>query len=285
MKILLTGASSYVAKYIARGLLSFNHQIIATSRTSPNIKTKNYRWIQHDLSEKPMELNDDEIDIVIHVAGSAWMNRTTIEYVNSNILTTINLEKMIHKLNPKTTFYISSRDIHGEIVDGFIDEETEIINPIIYGHTKYIAENILSENDNPTIIFRMPSIIGIGTHGWINSVFKKMKNNQDIIYTNSKFNNFIHASEISNVIMKFIKNYDYKSSTYVMGCSDLSTSEQILLQMKTLLKSNSKLTEIEQKNNSYTMKVDKLMRIYKTMTVHDTINTYIDELENDKKII
>jgi len=276
MNIFLTGASSYVGKYIAKSLISSGHNIISTSRTDPQIKLSNYRWIQHDLSKSPVEGFDEKIDSVIHVAGSAWMNKSTKEYVESNILTTMNLGSFVKKLKPKITFYISSRDIHGEVKGDNINEESPIINPIIYGHTKYIAENILLEQ-GPTIILRAPSIIGIGTHGWIDSVYKKMKINEEVKFTNSKFNNFIHASEISKIIQKFIEESKFQSSTYVLGCSDVSTSKKVLTQMKNLLNSNSKLTEISTTNSSYTMKVDKLMRIYKTMTVERTIDLYIKE--------
>ena len=277
MKILITGSSSYVGKYIIEGLLDLGHKIIGTSRGNPNINRKNFTWISHDLSISPLEIYNKKIDLVIHVAGLAWMNRGVKEYVSSNIFTTINLEKMLKKLKPKVTFYMSSRDVYGDISSNNISENTPIINPIIYGHTKYLAENILSEN-GPTIIFRLPSVIGIGTHGWIDSIFKKLINNKDINFVNTRFNNFIHASELPLIIQTFINKSIFNTDRYVVGCSNISNSKTLLNRMKNLLNSKSSLIEKKDSKSYYTISIKKLKKIYKTMTVEQTIDKYINEM-------
>lgn len=79
----------------------------------------------------------------------------------------------------KKVFYLSSRDIYGEVKKSVLNENTIINDPSIYGYTKLIAEKILL-NSFPTIILRLPAIIGLGTHGWINSVTNKIKKNKKI---------------------------------------------------------------------------------------------------------
>ena len=85
MNILVTGSSSYIGKYIILGLLSLNHKIIGTSRTNPKIRNKNFTWISHDLSKAPLIKLKNNIDIIVHVAGLAWMDRPIVDYINSNI--------------------------------------------------------------------------------------------------------------------------------------------------------------------------------------------------------
>ena len=55
-----------------------------------------------------------------------------------------------------------------------MSEDSDKINPIVYGQTKYISEKIFEGLDN-TIILRCPSILGIGTHGWIDGIVQKLK--------------------------------------------------------------------------------------------------------------
>ena len=227
MNILVTGSSSYVGKYIILGLLSLNHKVVGTSRTDPKIKNENFIWLSHDLSKSPLKKFKNKIDVIVHLAGLAWYDRPVIDYVNSNINTTMNLEKMIKNIKPIVTFYTSSRNIYGEIEVSQIKENTSIINPIVYAHTKYIAEQILLESSS-TIIFRLPSIIGVGTHGWIDSIYKKLIKNEDIEFINTKFNNFIHASELPIIIDKFIKKSIFKTDLYLLGCSNIIYSKTLI---------------------------------------------------------
>ena len=99
MNILVTGSSSYVGKYIILGLLSLGHKVVGTSRTDPKIKNKNFIWISHDLSLSPLEALKVNIEVIVHVAGLAWYGRPVVDYVNSNINTTMNLEIMIKNIN------------------------------------------------------------------------------------------------------------------------------------------------------------------------------------------
>jgi len=108
MKILLTGASSYIGQYIILNLLQNNHKILSTSRSDPKIKNKNHKWICNDLSKKPLKLKGFKPDVIIHLAGSAWADMSSENYVNSNILTTNNLVKTLKGKKFKKVFYLSS---------------------------------------------------------------------------------------------------------------------------------------------------------------------------------
>ena len=50
--------------------------------------------------------------------------------------------------------------------------------------------------------------------------------------------------------------------------------------MKRLLNSKSLLIENKSKKNSYTISVKKIKKIYKTMSVEDSIDKYIKEMQN-----
>lgn len=282
MKFLVTGCSSYVGKYIIRDLLKKNHKVVGISRTSPGIHHKNFFFKKHDLLKPKLNLKK-KFDVVIHAAGSAWMGLDSINYIKSNIITSLNLYNFLKKIKLKAFFYISSRDVYGDVRSKILSEDSDKINPIVYGQTKYISEKIFEGLDN-TIILRCPSILGIGTHGWIDGIVQKLKKNKVIFFKNTKFNNFIHASELPNIILKILKK-KIKNNYYLLGCSNIVFSRKIVSFLKKKLSSSSKIYEIKGAGSFYTISVEKISKIHKTMTVEKTLNFYAEELLKKENII
>jgi len=283
MKVLITGASSYIGKYIISNLLIKGHNVLSTSRTDPKINHKCHKWIKHDLSKKIFKVGSFKVDFVIHLAGYAWMGEKSEKYINSNILTTLNLVKSLKKTKIKKFFYLSTRDVYGKIQEKKLEENTKINDPDIYGYSKLIAEKILQENF-PVIILRLPSIIGLGTHGWIKSLVDKFKKNQNILMVNCKFNNFMHASELSKIILKLYKS-KIRSDVFLVSCSDTVNSIDIVKKLKLKFKSRSKIMLNKKKENSYIISSKKLNRIYKTITVKKVMDIYSNEIKLKKKYI
>ena len=280
MNIFVTGASSYVGKYVILNFLSKGHNVLSTSRTSPKIKQTNHKWIKHDLSKKPIDLKKFEPDIIIHLAGLAWMNRPSEGYIRSNILVTNNLVKSFKNKKVKNFFYFSSRDIYGEFKGSTLKENSIIDNPSIYGLSKLIAEKIILDNF-PAIILRLPSIIGLGTHGWINSVVYKLKKNKEITLSNYKFNNFMHASELPNIVFKLSKS-KIKSDIFLVACSNIVQSKDVVKSLKNYLNSSSNIKVNKNKNSSYIISSKKLNHYYKTIKVEDVLKIFSIELKNGK---
>ena len=280
MKIFVTGASSYVGKYVILKFLSKGFNVLSTSRTNPNLKQKNHKWIRHDLSKKKINLKDFKPDIIVHLAGLAWMNRPSAGYIKSNILVTKNLVESLKKTKVKNFFYFSSRDIYGNFEGKVLMENSKINNPGIYGLSKLISEKIILEKFN-AIILRLPSIIGLGTHGWVDSVVKKLKKNKKIELSNYKFNNFIHASELPNIILALYKSR-VKSGVFLVSCSNIIQSKNVVKILKTKLKSNSNLKIYRNRKSNYTISSKKLRKYYKTISVQNVLKIFTGELNTKK---
>ena len=180
---------------------------------------------------------------------------------------------------PRVLFYTSTREVYGDISLKSLTEKTKRINPGVYGMSKYIAEEIFMQN-NPTVILRMPSVVGKGNHGWINKIYEDLKNNRNIKFFNMRFNNCSHLKDIYEAIKTIIFK-KIKSNIYNMSCRNIVMSKSVIELMKLKLKSKSKLIEkkIHFKNNNYTINY-KIKSIFKPMSVEETINEYLKEMEN-----
>lgn len=281
MNILFTGCSSYIGKYlIEKFLREKKYKIFGISRNNPKIYNKKFRWFKHDLTKSPFK-KIKKIDVIIHVAGAALRTENNFEdYLKGNIFMAYYLGKTSEYSKTKLIFYTSTREVYGEIATNELSEKNKIINPIFYGQSKYIAEQILSGYCK-TISLRLPAVLGKGTHGWISKVYKKMINNEDIKYINSKFNNFIYVEDIYKIILNFLKKNIIINDQFNVSCSNITTSQKILFIMKKYLNSSSRVIKLKKKTHSYTISNKKLSKYFKTKSVEDTITQFLEDKKYD----
>ena len=175
MRILVTGVSSYIGRYLTESFIKKKFNIVGISRKNPNIKSKFFFWEKKDLST-PIKIKiNKKIDFIIHVAGNARRDENNVsDYIQGNIINSYNLANIAKKLNPKCIFYLSTREIYGDVNTKILSEKNDIINPIVYGQSKYLVEKIFEQNFK-TISLRLSAVLGVGTHGWISHVYKSLK--------------------------------------------------------------------------------------------------------------
>ena len=96
-----------------------------------------------------------------------------------------------------------------------------------------------------------------------------------------KYNNCIHLKDIYLVIKKIFLKRNIKSNIYNMSCRDILMSKNVIEKMKLNLKSKSKL--IEKKPNftinNYTISSKKINSFFQPMSVYETIELYLKEME------
>ena len=281
MKILITGCTSYIGKYLIKKFLEKKqHKLFGVSRSNPKITNKMFTWHKHDLSRSPLKKIKD-IDIIIHIAGASLRSENNFEhYLKGNVFMAYNLGKTAETLKPKVIFYTSTREVYGEILNKELSEKNKIKNPIFYGQSKYMAEQVLS-GFCKTISLRLPAVLGKGTHGWIAKIYESMKMNKKIKYVNCKFNNFIYVEDIFKIIDHFIKKKIFIDDQFNVSCSNITTSEKLLKIIRKSLNSHSKIIKQKKKSNSYTISNRKLSKYFKTSTVEDTIFKFLKEMSHN----
>jgi dTDP-4-dehydrorhamnose reductase len=100
----------------------------------------------------------------------------------------------------------------------------------------------------------------------------------------SRFNNFMHASELSKIILRLVKS-KIKSDIFLVSCSNIINSFEVVKTLKSKFKSNSKIETIKSKECSYTISSKKLNKIYKTITVQKVLDIYSHEIKLNKRYI
>ena len=281
MIFLVTGCSSYIAKYVIKKLLADGDKVFGISRTNPNIVHSNFTWLAHDLSKSPYKLDAASVDIIIHMAAQSLLSKSATEYLQSNILLTYHVSKMASELKPKAVIYTSSMKVYGDIREKIATEDIDIINPGLYGQTKYFGEKILQEI-KPTISLRMPGVIGVGSHGWIDGVYKRLKNNETLSIFNSPYNHVIHVLDIYGIIRQICDTEYFKTECFNVCAGGMSTSLEVVEFIKEELSSKSFIDVKEQDGGvTYVISNKKLLKIYSPMDVKNAISLYVREMNNE----
>ncbi len=108
MKILVTGASGFIGRYVVREALARDHEVIALSRRQPdNTAAPSMRWLQQNLaaSEPPM-LEGMGIDAVLHLAAA--LDGTAEEQHSATVLATQHLLSAMRQAGIRRLIGISS---------------------------------------------------------------------------------------------------------------------------------------------------------------------------------
>jgi len=278
MIFLVTGCSSYIARYVIKKLLADGDKVLGISRTNPTIVHHNFQWLAHDLSKCPYKLDAVPVDVIVHMAAQSLLNKSAAEYLHSNILLTYHVSKMAAELQPKAVIYTSSMKVYGEIREKVATENADIINPELYGQTKYFGEKILQETI-PTISLRMPGVIAVGSHGWVNSIYHKLKRNESLVIYNAPYNHVVHAYDIYGIIKQICRMEYYKNDAFNVCANGVATSLEIVELIKNAISSRSPIEVKDHRNAvSHLISNKKLLTIYKPMDIKDSLKLYVKEM-------
>lgn len=278
MTFLVTGCSSYIARYVIKKLLADGDKVFGISRTNPNIVHCNFYWLAYDLSKSPYKLDIASVDIIIHMAAQSLLNKSAVEYLHSNILLTYHVSKMAAELKPKAVIYTSSMKVYGEIREKVATEDIDRINPELYGQTKYFGEKLLQETVS-TISLRMPGVIAVGSHGWIDSIYHKLRKNESLVIYNAPYNHVVHASDIYGIIRQICSIEYYKNDAFNVCANGVATSLEIVEFIRDAISSGSPV-ELKYSGNavSHLISNKKLLNIYNPMDIKDSLKLYVKEM-------
>lgn len=198
MNVLLTGGLGYIGSHTAVEMLDAGHNVIVVDNLSNSdrqvkdkiekITGKQILFYEYDL--KNIEhLNEvfeqNQIDAVVHFAGLKAVGESVekpLEYYENNLVSTLNLLKVMKLFGTKNLVFSSSATVYGKAEKMPLEEDfpTSATNP--YGRTKLFIEEILKDFEvaNPEFniaILRYFNPVGAHQSGLIGEDPKGIPNN------------------------------------------------------------------------------------------------------------
>lgn len=169
MKILLTGATGSLGKFVLENLISLGHEVLTLGRTHPSISHSKHLHITFDFrKDSKLDLSFTP-DAIIHMAGIVrGQAKDEAEYQKVNVQSTELLVDLASKCNSKF-IYTSSASVYGDGLD--LKENSPLKGSSFYAKSKISAEKLIESKLYNFVIFRVASAFGKGTQSFIHKLY------------------------------------------------------------------------------------------------------------------
>lgn len=282
MKILICGSSGDVGGDLIKILSKKNYKIIAASRSIKKFSNKNVKFMKIDFSKKI--LIDKDLDLIINcIATHEFSKKKSLEeYLDSNVLTLINLLKFFKGKEVKI-LNLSTISIFDLKKYKILKENCEFTLNNKLSTTKLIGEKTLSIGNSKVINLRLPGIITKShkvDRPWIKNIINKIKKNKNVEVFNfdKKFNSIIDTNDIARLIDHLL-NKRFVSGTYNFSAENPIKLSKLIYFIKNKLNSSSKIKNLGS-NKSNIIISNKLIKKnlgFKPSTVLQTLNRFLND--------
>ncbi len=144
MKVLVTGATGFLARYVVPQLLEECTEVVATARgPRPDWLAAEAGYVRADLTSDPLDELVGGVGLVIHLAGASSSRSTEEEMALVNVAGTARLADAVVSGAPGARFvYVSSTSVYGEKtpLPLPVREDGPLLPSRPYGKTKLAAE-------------------------------------------------------------------------------------------------------------------------------------------------
>lgn len=255
MRILVTGATSFIGRNLVAELTGNGHDVTAVVRKKSSKaeflkKNKNISIIEANMDEYYTISNmcNTDIDAVVHLSwdGTSISDRDNEFIQKENFENSVCLLKEVIKLNCKKFIFIGSQFEYG-VCNDEITEETACIPVIWYGREKLhfcrYAMKYCDENKISFIETRIFSVYGYGDNEnkLINSLISKMYNNETCNLTlGIQKWDYLYIKDAVCAIRLLLEK-KCSDGIYNLGSGDTRTLKSFIEEIKSCLNSKSEL--------------------------------------------
>ena len=171
-KVLVTGATGFLGKYVVQQLISDGYQVLALGRNAnagKKLEEMGATFCKGDFTDKrECEKYFAGVDYVVHAGALSTVWGSWESFYNANVLGTRNVCELCKEYSVKRMIYISSPSIYSAKAHRFNITETEYdanneLN--YYIKSKILSEQVIREFDAIglyTVIIRPRGLIGVG---------------------------------------------------------------------------------------------------------------------------
>jgi len=257
MRILVTGAGGFIGGALIQGFMaSCKHEVIGMyCKKLPDLKVANLRMQQCDLTDR-MNL-DEPVDYIVHCAAVQDFEGIPVkEYIDANLAMTENVANYAKRAGVKGVVFTSSISLYGEIKCSVVDENTDRVNPTLYGESKYLCEAILQNYKEffPVVALRLCGVVGRGARNiWLSRVRALAERGEDISIFNSDkpFNNILHTGDIFSFLSLLIERGFAGFNAFPLASIEPVSIREVVEEVIKEMNSHSRIIDKGSMKNSF----------------------------------
>ncbi len=210
-----------------------------------------------------LEQYKEDFDILIYSA--AVSSATTEKLLQDNVDSAIAMMKFSREHHIRRIIYLSSDSVYGELNTDIATEKTIMVNPNVYGITKYLAEKVIMESGIPYYILRMPGVVGrVWRDVFICNTISKIKDGEclDLYNIDKPFNNILDVDDLITFILLLCERKDIEDKqVFLLGSTETVKLRDILAYIKEFYHSESLIcNEITDQKRYFTLDVTKAVQ-------------------------
>lgn len=292
MRVLVTGVSGFAGAFVAKALSNAQFDVVGTYRSDSKFLVQltgvsRITAVRADLAAASSL--DGPFDAVVHAAATSPAQGVTAEaMVRDNIEVTRNLIISAKKWGCRGFIFLSSISLYGDVTVPVLDETAPIVNPDLYGATKYVCERLLAAEAEslPNLSLQLPGVLGPGAHrNWLSGVAARMRAGKPVQAYNlaGPFNNAVHVEDIAGLIARTLQRNWQGSDAVVLGARGTLPVKNVLERLAAGLGVSSNFVEGPAAKPSFIISSQRAMECwgYQPMEIGSLVDRYASEILAD----
>jgi nucleoside-diphosphate-sugar epimerase len=297
MRVVVTGANSFLGRHVVRHLSGCGLAVVGTYRNegaaTEELKASSAKeageravapeFVRVDLADRgAFSRLPQSIDGIVHVAGVSTAEGVTIDDMFScNVEGGRNVLRYALAAKASRLVYCSTMSVYGKVAEPVVDETTPIRDPDCYGASKYLAERMFAAEAErlACAAVRLPGVLGRGAHrAWIPTLLASFRSNRPITVYNpdTQLNNAAYVDDLAALFLEILRSSRPGFFAFPVGADGAMTVSELLALMAKLTDSSSSVTARIESRPTFTISSDFAKRTfgYKPQTIGEIIERY-----------
>jgi len=292
MQIWITGCSGFLGKRLAVIFKQSGHNVLGLSRRiSSTVDVPVTIDLAADAASEKLQDTLDNYgcpDVLVHTASQQPGQHSYSEYVKNNVLCTSSLLDSFGQRIPKLIIYTSTHSVYGMPETNPVAESHPIRGNTLYALTKRCSEQILEDFQNraQVVIFRLPSMYGMGqVGGFIDGLAEMAVNNEtiELFSKGESVRDVLYVNDVVEAILACAKCPPASSFSIMnLGCGRKIITQEYAETLIGALGSNSKIVPIDRPSqfNFYADVEEAKRQIgFSPTPLLESMNIYANELK------